>query len=71
MSIKKTDFDNYLRYRARLEGKDFTQKAGVYQYETFFSVVRRSTSRLIFALSIHSHLDSTNLEVTTGFLITF
>lgn len=65
---KKLDCDNKVRYRARLVAKGFTQKAGVDYQETFSPVIRHSTLRLLFALSVQLDMDITHLDVTTAFL---
>lgn len=65
---KKFDCDNNVRYRARLVAKGFTQKAGVDYQETFSPVIRHSTLRLLFALSVKLDMDITHLDVTTAFL---
>lgn len=65
---KKFDCDSKVRYRARLVAKGFTQKAGIDYQETFSPVIRHSTLRLLFALSVQLDMDITHLDVTTAFL---
>lgn len=65
---KKFDYDNKVRYRARLVAKGFTQKAGIDYQETFSPVIRHSTLRLLFALAVQLDMDITHLDVTTAFL---
>ena len=65
---KKYDIDNNVRYRARLVAKGFMQKYGVDYVETFSPVVRHTTLRLLFALSVQLELDITHLDITTAFL---
>lgn len=65
---KKCDSVNNVRYRARLVAKGFTQRAGIDFDETFSPVVRHSTLRMLFALSVQLDLDVTHLDVTTAFL---
>lgn len=65
---KKYDSDNKVRYRARLVAKGFTQVEGVDFTDTFSPVVRHTTLRLLFALSVKLGLDTTHLDVTTAFL---
>lgn len=64
---KKLDSDS-VRYRARLVAKGFTQKPGLDYDETFSPVVRHSTLRLLFALSVQLDLNVTHLDVRTAFL---
>ncbi|GBP45855.1 Retrovirus-related Pol polyprotein from transposon TNT 1-94 [Eumeta japonica] len=49
---KKVNSDNSVRYRARLVAKGFTQKPGLDYEETFSPVVRHSTLKMLFALSV-------------------
>lgn len=65
---KKTDSDNKVVYRARLVAKGFTQKAGIDYQETFSPVIRHSTLRLLFAISVQLGMDITHLDVKTAFL---
>lgn len=65
---RKFDSDNSVRYRARLVAKGFTQKPGLDYDETFSPVVRHSTLRLLFALSVQLDLNVTHLDVKTAFL---
>jgi hypothetical protein len=65
---KKIDINNKVRYRARLVAKGFTQKRGIDYVDTFSPVVRHSTLRLLFALSVQTGMDITHLDVTTAFL---
>lgn len=65
---KKYDSENNVRYRARLVAKGFTQKHGVDYTETFSPVVRHTTLRLLFALSVKLGLDINHLDVKTAFL---
>lgn len=65
---KKYDSKNKVRFRARLVAKGFSQVEGVDFTETFSPVVRHTTLRLLFALSVQLDLDLTHLDVTTAFL---
>lgn len=66
--FKKKISDNEVKFRARLVAKGFTQKEGVDYSETFSPVVRHSTLRLLFALSVKLELDIFHLDVKTAFL---
>lgn len=68
MFKKKIDCDNKVTYRARLEARGFTQRYGVDFEETFFPVVRHSTLKLLFALSVKFNFKIWHLDVTTAFL---
>lgn len=66
--LKKKYCNEQVRYRARLVAKGFTQRPGVDYYETFSPVIRHSTLRYLFALSVQLKMDITHLDVTTAFL---
>lgn len=65
---KKIKSDSEVQYRARLVAKGFTQKHGLDYDETFSPVVRHSTLRLLFALSVKLGLTITQLDVKTAYL---
>ncbi|CAH2109248.1 unnamed protein product [Euphydryas editha] len=65
---KKCDVDGKVLYRARLVAKCFTQRHGVDYNETFSPVVRYSTLRLLFALTVKLDFKTTHLDVKTAFL---
>lgn len=65
---KKLDVNDKVRYRARLVAKGFTQQHGIDYMDTFSPVVRHSTLRMLFALSVQWGMDITHLDVTTAFL---
>lgn len=65
---KKVNSENSVRYRARLVAKGFTQKPGIDYEETFSPVVRHSTLKMLFALSVQLDLDVVHLDVKTAFL---
>lgn len=65
---KKCDSSGNVRYRARLVAKGFTQIKGMDYNETFSPVLRYSTLRLLFALSVQLDLKMNHLDVPTAFL---
>lgn len=65
---KKLDVNDKVRYRARLVAKGFTQRRGIDYLDTFSPVVKHSTLRMLFALSVQWGMDITHLDVTTAFL---
>ena len=65
---KKLDVNNKVRYRARLVAKGFSQRSGTDYVDTFSPVVKHSTLRILFALSVQWHMDITHLDVITAFL---
>lgn len=65
---KKFNSEGEERYRARLVAKGFTQKKGIDFNETFSPVLRYSTLRLLFALSVNLNLNMNHLDVPTAFL---
>lgn len=65
---RKVDSVGNVCYRARLVAKGFTQIEGIDFDETFSPVVRYSTLRLLFALSVKFDLDITHLDICTAFL---
>lgn len=65
---KKCDSSGIVRYRARLVAKGFSQIKGMDYNETFSPVLRYSTLRLLFALSVKLDLRMNHLDVPTAFL---
>ena len=65
---KKLDVNDKVRYRARLVAKGFTQRYGVDYEDTFSPVIKHSTLRMLFALSVQYDMDITHLDVITAFL---
>lgn len=65
---KKIKSDSEVQYRARLVAKGFTQKRGLDYSKTFSPVVRHSTLRLLFAISVKLRLNITQLDVKTAYL---
>lgn len=68
---KKFEVDNNVRLRVRLVAKGFSQKPGIDYTDTFSPVVRHSTFRLLFALSVKMNMTINHLDVTTAFLNVF
>jgi hypothetical protein len=66
--IKQDCKGNVDRYRARLVAKGYDQKSGIDYSETFSPVVRGSTLRLLFALSVNMNVQIDHLDVKTAFL---
>lgn len=66
--IKMCDSNSDPVYRARLVAKGFTQKQGLDYDETFSPVVRHSTIRMLFGLSVKLGLKVYHLDVKTAFL---
>uniref|UniRef100_A0A2A4J3A4 Reverse transcriptase Ty1/copia-type domain-containing protein n=1 Tax=Heliothis virescens TaxID=7102 RepID=A0A2A4J3A4_HELVI len=65
---KKLNSDNSVRYRARLVAKGFSQKKGIDYKETFSPVLRYSTLKMLFAVSVNLDLNIVHLDVKTAFL---
>ncbi|CAF4947657.1 unnamed protein product [Pieris macdunnoughi] len=65
---KKPENNNSVRYRARLVAKGYTQQHGVDFNETYSPVLRYSTLRLLFAISVKYNFEITHLDVVTAFL---
>jgi hypothetical protein len=55
------------RYKARLVAQGFTQKFGSNYDETFCSVVRQESLRVVVALSMQCGLKLHQVDVTTAF----
>lgn len=65
---RKCSREGVVKYRARLVAKGFLQKYGIDYEETFSPVVKHSSLRLLFALSVKLGLDINHLDVKTAFL---
>ncbi|KAJ8709817.1 hypothetical protein PYW08_000038 [Mythimna loreyi] len=65
---KKLNSDNSVRFRARLVAKGFTQLEGIDYKETFSPVLKYSTLKLLFAISVNLDLSIRHFDVTTAFL---
>ena len=55
-------------YRARLVAKGFSQSYGIDYFETYAPVVRRTTLRMLFAVSVNFDLKISHFDVKTAFL---
>lgn len=66
--LKKDTSGNIVEYKARLVAKGFTQVAGMDYTETFSSVTRLSTVRLLLAITVQHNLQVAHLDVETTFL---
>lgn len=64
----KNDVNGEIKHKARLVARGFNQKYGEDFTETFSPVVRNSTVRLLFALSVNLNLEINHIDVTTAFL---
>jgi len=64
----KTGSNGNVKYKSRLVAKGFTQEYGVDYHETFSPVVRSSSIRLLFALSVNLNLVIYHVDVNTAFL---
>lgn len=65
---KKYYSENNVHFHARSVAKGFSQAEGMDFTETFSPVVRHTTLRFLFALSVQLGFDITHLDVTTAFL---
>ncbi|CAK1581239.1 unnamed protein product [Parnassius mnemosyne] len=59
---RKLNSDNTVRYRARLVAKGYTLKQGIDYKETFSPVLRYSTLKLLFGISVNLDLNITRLK---------
>lgn len=64
----KDNVSSEKRYKARLVAKGFTQQYGIDFTETFSPVVRNSTIKMLFALSVLLNLTVDHVDVSTAFL---
>lgn len=65
---KRDSNGNIERYKARLVAKCFTQKEGIDYKETFSSVSKKDSFRIIMALVVHYDLELHQMDVKTVFL---
>ena len=66
--IKRNANGSVARYKARLVTKGFTQEYGLDYYETFSSVVKAQTIRVVLALAMHYHWQVKQLDLSNAFL---
>jgi len=67
-ALKEDQHGKVLRYRARFVGRGFTQKPGSDYTETFSSVVKWATVRLVAALAAIHNWEVHVVDVKTAFL---
>ena len=65
---KKDSLGNIEIYKARLIAKGFTQKEGIDYKETFSSISKKDSFRIIMALVAHFNLKLQQMDVKTAFL---
>ena len=65
---KKDSRGNIERYIERLVTKGFTQKEGINYKETFSSVSKKDSFRIIMALVAHFDLEMQQMDVKMAFL---
>lgn len=66
--VKNDAAGNFVRYKARLVARGFTQKEGIDFHDTYSPVVRHSTIRILFSLANEFDLNIDHVDVTTAFL---
>ena len=57
-----------MRYKARLCAKGFAQKYGIDYVDTYATVSRLSSIRLLLSVAVQDALEIIQLDVTTAFL---
>ena len=66
--IKVNPIENVKCYKAKLVAKGFTQKKGIDYQETFSSVSRKDSLRIVMTLVAHYDLELHQMNVKTAFL---
>lgn len=66
--IKKKDDGTIDRYKARLVAKGFKQRYGTYYEDTFSSVVKAATIRLVLSIAVSRGWSLRQLDVQNAFL---
>ena len=68
LKYKRGPNNKVLKWKARWVARGFTQRYGIDYKETFASVIRAATFRVIFALAAYFDLEIEQLDVQTAFL---
>jgi hypothetical protein len=67
-SVKRNQWNEFERFKARLVARGFTQIYGINYQETFAPVVKFTSLRIMFALAAHYGLTIYQMYVVTAFL---
>jgi histone deacetylase 1/2 len=66
--VKRKPDGNVERFKARLVAKGYDQRSGIDFHETFSSVIKPTTIRLVLAIVVHFHWPIRQLDVSNAFL---